>query len=67
MMRKRQNMPMDIEGNSPEMRLLRRFPAPNGSWLTRASQGSSQEENCWEKIDHWNNSGPVPHSRVHVS
>ena len=55
------------EGNVPEMRLSRRLSAPNGSWLTRASQGSSQAENCCEKTDQSNDSCPPPHQCVHAS
>ena len=52
--------------NSPEMKLSRLFSAPNGSWLMRASQGNSQAENCWEKMDGSNGSCPLPHS-LHLS
>jgi len=55
-----------LEGSLPEMRLSRRFSAPNGSWLTRASQGSSQAENCWEKTVRSNDSCPPPHRSLHA-
>ena len=33
----------------------------------RASQGSSQAENCWEKTDRSNDSHPLPHQVMHAS
>ena len=57
---------MRVRGNLPEMRLSRRLSAPNGSWLARASHGSSHAENCWEKADQSDDSRLSPHNSVHA-
>ena len=39
--------------------------SPNGSWDTRASHGSSHEENCFENTDQLKGSGSDPHAYWH--
>jgi len=41
--------------------------APNGNWDSKASQGTSHIQNCWENADHWKRSWPVPQCEMHES